>query len=155
MNRDSDNDSEIDMCDNQTCSTFYSAVLQAPKISIQYCPNCDEKAENRLCSKCRDKYICHFCAPIGVCPNCIITCEICYIITTRGDFLTTICESCEEQVTNLAGEIIDEEGLPYKNLIELINMELAGQIVLTEDITEEMFDYLSAQGIDVKYYENG
>lgn len=155
MNRDSDYDSDIDIGDNQTCSTYFSAVLQAPRIANQYCPNCNEKAENRLCSKCRDKYVCYNCAPDGVCSDCIIMCAICCTNATRGDFLIMICESCEEQIANLTGEIIDDEGLPYKNLIELINMEVGGEIILTEEIEEEISEYLSSQGVYVKYCENG
>lgn len=148
---DQDSDDSI----SEVCSTYYSATLQAPKIAEQYCPNCSEKAESRLCSKCRDRYVCEFCSLDGVCSDCFIMCAICYIQTIRADFLPNVCQACEDQISELSGDVIDEYGNQYKNLIEIINLELTGQITLDEEISDEMREYLHSQNIDAVYFENG
>jgi len=147
---DEEDDEDSDGAETGSCTTFYSAVLQAPRIAAQYCPTCDMKASSRLCLKCRDSYICYYCAPRGVCHDCIITCVICAVDGLRGDFLTTVCESCESVIGELSGEIIDVEGLPHRNLIELINADVEGKIFMDEIISEEIREYLNAQGIHIE-----
>lgn len=136
--------------DTESSITYYSAVLVAPKIAEQYCPSCDEKASTRLCKKCRDLYICEYCAPKGVCKDCIFECIICWETRVKGDFLNNVCEDCEEKISDLYGDIFDESGLSHRNLIEMINENLRGKIITEEVISEEIYEYLNSQGILVE-----
>jgi hypothetical protein len=140
----------MDRDDAESCTTYYSAVLRAPKIAAQHCPSCDEKEESRLCIKCRDTYVCYQCAPRGACVECVITCETCAAFGLRGDFLENICENCENMLSEIDGEIIDTDGSPHKNLVELLTSEMTGKIVTNDVVCDELRDYLNEQGVIVE-----
>lgn len=55
-------------------------------------------------------------------------------------------------IGELDGDIIDVEGLPHRNLIELINADVEGKISTDEVLSEEVREYLNNQGIHVEDY---